>query len=54
MCSAFTHLTGRSKDQNDLYSEERSQQAVTPQLNIITIVEQQTIHKQYVAGTRLK
>jgi hypothetical protein len=54
MCSAFTHLIGRPKNQHDLYSEERSQQANIPQHNITTIVEQQTPHIRDVAGTWLK
>jgi hypothetical protein len=37
--AAFIHLIGKSKYQHDLYSEERSQQAVTPQHNITKKME---------------
>jgi hypothetical protein len=50
----FTHLIGRSKNQYNLYSKERSQEADTPQNNITTIVEQQTTHIRYVADVRVK
>jgi hypothetical protein len=41
-----SHTTNNQKEskQHNLYSEKRSQQAVTPQHNITTIVEQQTTY----------